>query len=628
MRATCWTRGLLIAGCAAALLLSQDAVAETQQTGTLLSNPTTSATQADQATKITPEQEAALVEVRKILKEAWEVAEHIEMPNPLFTKKVTIKALGEVKQKLLWSIVEAQLQAGDFLNSAGSYDHHDVVFAQIRYGHLQEAVQGGVDGRFPLTGEILVILKLLIDAGDLAGAMQVAEAQVRGYLHGGAQLKQYEAELMAYVARRQAETGKSEAPETLARAIQAVRSNEKSPYRNAPYFQHGGWTAIGCAQAAIGDRKGGEESMRRAIKAAASLPQEEYAGQKGWVVSLIGRAAAESGLKSVSQEAFQEALRLAHHVEQPDARAKVMAKVAVSQLQSGDRVGGQRTLEDAIAFAQNLADHKERRSAWAVIVKQQIEASDREGAAATLEQMRRRAETLPDAKEREADIKGMKWWDAKLLLPQLALEQAYAIQGDDEKQAEALASAAYILVNSNESVATPEILQRMSQAAATLLARPLPADRQKAEQYLSSLARVQAVADGAAQALQTVGRIKDSSRQDKRYVGLASLLIQKRDVAGAKQMVTLLKEEALPWDGTATTLREIANVQAQSGDVLGALDWARQQKNPYAKAKAILGVGLGIMEREGIHNLRRHLPARIAIDKGARDTLTLGCSAL
>ena len=89
MRAPGWTRGLLvlglegllIVGCAAALLLSEEAGAETQQTRTPRSSPTTSSTQADQVTKITPEQEAALVEARKILKEAWEVANSIVPPT-------------------------------------------------------------------------------------------------------------------------------------------------------------------------------------------------------------------------------------------------------------------------------------------------------------------------------------------------------------------------------------------------------------------------------------------------------------------------------------------------------------------------------------------------------------------
>jgi hypothetical protein len=577
---------------------------------------------------LTPEKEAVLVEVRKILKEAWDVAEHIEMPSPLFTQKVTIKTLSEVKQKLQWGIVDAQLQAGDFSNAAQSYYNGDVVLAQIRYGHLQEAVQNAVDGRFARTAEVLTILKVLSDAGEVAGAMQVAEAQVRRTSRGGAELKQYEAELMAYVARRQAEAGKPEASETLARAIDAARSNEKSPYRNSPYFQHGAWTAIGCAQAAMGDRNGGEASMLRAIKAAANLPQEEYVGQKGWIVSLIGRAAAESGLQSVSQEAFRSALRLAQHVAKSDARAKVMAKVAVSQSQGGDRIGGQRTLEEAITFARNLPDHEQRRRALGTIVEEQFEGGDPEGAAATLERRRRWAETMSDEKEREAEIKSIRWWDSKLLPPQMALEQAFAIQGDDEKQAEALASATYILVNRQELVVTPEILQRMSQTATTLLAKPLPSDPQKADRYLSSIARVQAVADGADQALQTLSRVNDSLHEGRRYVGLASLLTQKGDLVGAKRVIILLKEDVLPFDGTTAVFREVANVQAQSGDVAEALEWARQQKNPYAKAETILGVSLGIMEREGIHSRRRPRPASVAIDQGARDTLELGCAAL
>ena len=609
-------------------LSAQGVVVEAQPADTSQSVSTADATPVKKLAPLTPEQEAALVEVRTVLSEAWEVAAHIEMPSSLFTKQVTIKALGEVKQKLLWSIVDAQLQAGDFSNPASSYDLQGAVIDQIQYGHLQEAVQTATHETFSFSAGTLVILKLLSDARDLAGAMQVAEAQVRGRRYSGAERRQYEAELMAYMARRQAEAGKPEARETLARALDAIRSNKNAPYQSAPYFQHGGLVAVGCAQAAMGDHAQGEESMRQAIKAAVALPREEYDGQKGWIVSLIGQAAAESGLHKVSQEAFQESLRLARHIPDSAARTKVMAKVAVSQLQSGDRTEGQRMLEEATTFAESLPDHQERRRASAAIVVQHIETGDLKGAAAIAEQMRRRAETLPDAKERAADLKAIRWWDAKLLPPQVALERAYAIQGDDQAQADALASATFILVNRTESVATPEMLQRMSQAAATLLAKPLPDDRKKADHYLFSIARVQAVADGASQALETVARIKNSNNENTRYVMLVSLLTQKRDAAGAKQVADAFKDEWLPWDGTATALREVGRVQVQSRDASEAVQWAQQQKNPYAKAEILLGVGLGIMEREGIYSFRRQLPANVAIKNGARDTLTLGCSSL
>jgi hypothetical protein len=118
MIATGWTRrmmvlglgGVLIAGCAASLLLSQPSVADTQRTGTPLSNPAASATQADPTTKITPEQEAALVEVRKILQQASEVAQGVVIENPGSKEG---KLLANNKRFALRDIVSAQARAGD-----------------------------------------------------------------------------------------------------------------------------------------------------------------------------------------------------------------------------------------------------------------------------------------------------------------------------------------------------------------------------------------------------------------------------------------------------------------------------------------------------------------------------------
>lgn len=616
-------------GCATQAAVTERPVSETRATASV--SPTS--IPAKKPAWLTPEKEAALVEVRKILKEAWEVANSIVPRTKLFRSdapEFNTTETERYKDRLLRDTELTRFWAGDFSTAATSREYWDLAIAQIRYGHLQEAVQTATNvsnARF-FSAETLVVLKLLSDAGDLTGAMQVAEAQAQGPRYGGAERKQYEAELMAYLARRQAEAGKPEARETLARAIEVIRSNKKAPYRTAPYSQHAGWVAIGCAQGAIGDTAAGEASMRYAIQAAANLPKEEYEGDKGRAVNLIGRAAAESGLKRASEEAFQEALRLARNIAQSSTRAQVMAKVAVAQLQSGDRIGGQRTLDEAIQFADSLSSHQERLRARDVIVERQIEAGERKSAEETVARMRRQAEPLIDVKEREADRKVFQSWEAKLLTPQAALDRAYALEGHDEEQATALASAAYWVVNSKDPVSTPEILQRLSKTAATLLARPLPNDRKRADQYLGSLARVQAVADGASPALQTLSRISDSSSQKNMYLGLLTLLTKKKDVVGAKQVAALLREEWLPWDGTGKAFAEVGKVIGASEGISGGLTWARQLKNLYVKVEALLGVAIGTMEHEGVYNLSRHLPASMAIDKGAYDTLTLGCSTL
>ena len=646
MKTIDWTRGLLvfglgallIAGCVATLLLSEEAGAETQRTGTPLSNPTTSTTQAGQVAKITPEQKAALVEARKILKEAWELATNIVPPSkpPESTASENrLTKLEQYKNKLLRGIEQSRFLAEDFATAPTSEQVWYLTLTQTRYGHLQEAVQTATKATFSSSGETLVVLKRLSDAGDLAGTMQVAEAQVRGKRYSGPERKQYEAELMAYMARRQAEAGKPEAHETLARAIEAIRSSKKAPYRTAPYFQHEGWAAIGCAQAAMGDEAGATESFQQAMQAVEAIKKVEYEGEKAAAMAFIGRAAALSGLKSVSQEAFQESSRLASGITDSRTHVVAIAHRAAMQILSGDRAAGLQTFHEALKLAESLTSGQQRRMALGDIVERQLTGGEREAAQAILEQMRRRAESLPDSKERQVEDLTIEGHEARLETPSEAVERAYAIQNDPEKQASRLAYAARRLIHSKDPVLTPEIRQRLSQTAEALLAKPLPDDHKKIDGYLGSLAKVQAVASGASAALQIAGRIGDRRNQRETYLQLVFLLNQKGDFSGAKQVLASLKftDEELQWGSSGMTggdaFRGLAKAQVMAGDIPGALIWARHESSLYRKAEALLGVALGMLEQEGIHELDHDVPRfRHLVGKGHIDKLAIACEPL
>ena len=643
MSTTAWARGLLllglggllIAGCAAALLLSQEAVAEAQETGTPLSTPTTSTTQAGQATKITPEQEASLVEVRKILREAWEVANSTVPPTKLFKSDALenrLTVLERYKYKLLRDIEMARLRAGDFVTTTATKESWELVLGQLRFDYLQEAVRIGTVATFSSSGETLVVLKRLSDAGDLAGAMQVAEAQVRGKRYSGPERRQYEAELIAYMARRQAEAGKPEARETLARAIEAVRSNKKAPYRTAPYFQHEGWAAIGCAQVAMGDEAGATESFQQAMQAVGAITKIEHEGDKAAAMALIGRAATLSGLKSASQEAFQESSRLASEITDSRAHVVAIANRAAMQILSGDRATGLQTFHEALKLAESLTSGQQRRMALGDIVERQLTGGEHEAAEVTLERIRRRADLLTDPKEQEFEQATIRHWEAWVETPLEALERAYAIHDDPLEQASRLAYAANRLIHSKDPVLTPEILKRLSQAAETLLAKPLPDDHKKADDYLGNLANVQAVASGAAAALQTAGRIGDQRSQRGTYLRYVFMLNQIGDVAGAKQVLASLKvtDEEMLWGSSGATggdaFRGLAKAQVLADDIPGALIWARHESSLYRKAEALLGAGLGMLEQQGIREVDHDVPRfRHLSVKGRIDKLAIAC---
>jgi len=81
-------------------------------------------------------------------------------------------------------------------------------------------------------------------------------------------------------------------------------------------------------------------------------------------------------------------------------------------------------------------------------------------------------------------------------------------------------------------------------------------------------------------------------------------------------------------DTLGDKIQKVAKIQAGMGDVPGALQWAHQQTNPYAKAMALLGVALGLMEREGVENIRRQWPPEMVIVKAGVGSARLGCAAL
>lgn len=605
----------------------QGAVTDTQPSGTSQSVSAANTTSAKKPAKLTPEQEAALVEVQKILGEAWEVASSIVPPSKPPEYHPT--QLEQYRNKLLWNIEEARFRAGDFATAPTTKQSWELVLGQLRYGHLQEAVRTATDAPFP-TDQTLVILKMLSDEGDFAGSLKVAEEQTRpGKNFGGSERRQQEAELLAYVARRQAQAKKPEAPKTLRDAQYAVGTN-----KDIPQFQYGGAAAVGCAQAVFGDQVASTASFRQAIQAAEAIKREEYQGHRVAALSLVGRAAAQSGSKAASQEAFKNALRLASQMPEYKAQVDAIGNLAIIQFLSGDRVGGMESFQEALKFSESLSSSEQRRSALSSVVEHQIIAGERAAAQATLERMRRGAEALADPKERAADLESVMWWEAKLMTPQLALERAQAIHGDDEKQAGALASAAYWIVHRKE-VSTPDVLHHLSKMAASLLAKPLPNDRKRADQYLGNLARVQAVAGEASQALQIAGRISDSNSQKDNYLELIFLLAKNGDIDGAKNILTVLsvRDEEMPWGDSGKTrgdaFRKLATTQVARGDRSGALAWARQQKSLYGRAESLVGVALGILEQQGIRELDHDIPRiRWLMVKGPIDKLAISCDAL
>lgn len=593
MRATGWARGLLvlglggvlIAGCEAALLLSQDAGAETQQTGTPLSNPTASTTQADPATKITPEQESALVEVRKILREAWQVVESIEIPNKSTAKSSVMESLQRVKSHLLQSIELAQLRAGDFSVAAKTVSQ-DLFFgrmalAQVHYGQIEQVVETASHTKLH-HDKLFALVDALMKVGDMSAALSVAETQLDKENFDLAK-NQAKAQLMALVARRQHEAGDPASSATLRRAADAAAALKRSPG-----YQYPALVSVAEAQAVILDRVTSTETFRQATEAA--LAQRENNVMIIHALKVIAKAQAGSGDVKGSVQTFEKTDRLINDLQDPQVRAYLMSCVGRLQILGGNRAAGQHTFRKAIQNSETLPN-SDRGPALVEIGNQQVKVGDRQAVYETVERLRN-VGLLQNAK-----ILAAKAGDIKM-----AMKIDGEIPQNPEEEANSLQFFAQVLIETKDSFGTPEVFQQLSQKASTLLKNPLPKDTLKANGLLRSVSHVQAAAGDVPAALRTAERISSRDGQMFAYEGLVKLLTTKGDLPGAKQVVNAMKEDWLPWGNTIQVMHDLARTDAKNGIKAAALVWAEQQQNSYAKTGSLLGVAEGLMDRLGVED--------------------------
>ena len=174
---------------------------------------------------LTAEQEAALVEVRKILQEARQVAQGITIPaKGLFSRESELKILRDEKAELIRKIEQAQFRAGDFTTAASTEQPWTLARAQVRYGKVRDAVLTA--SRTHLSDDTLLsLVDALIRAGAMQDAITVAETDVAK--QGVLDWRQREqATVLSLIAQRQHEAGDPAASETLQRALQAAQHKD------------------------------------------------------------------------------------------------------------------------------------------------------------------------------------------------------------------------------------------------------------------------------------------------------------------------------------------------------------------------------------------------------------------
>ncbi len=533
---------------------------------------------------LSPEQEAALVEVRKILQEARQVAEGITLPNAMLTNRRELKALEQRKAGLLDEIEAARLRAGDFSAAAGTKQGGLLALAQVYHGRAQDAVQTA--GQRLLTDDgLLVLVDLLVGAGDVKTALQVVQASV-----GKEQLQWWRdrrrATALALIAQRQHERGDRGAIENLKEALKAAQAVM------VPEDRYRAFVHVARAQAELGDRVGSAESFRQAREAA--LAQREEI-QRPYALRMIAKAQADSGDRGKSDQIFREAVQLVGAVKAPEVRARMEGCLALAQALSGNRPAAVDTLQHALEFAENLSG-TEKGLVLKEIALWQLGIGDKESALKTIEEAGNAGQNITSLL-------------VKAGYTRKAIDDA-ATTSDDWERAGALSFIVKTLVKSKDSFGTPEVFQELSRRASAILDRPLPNDRSKADSMHSNIALVQAAVELAA-ATRTIKGITSESSQNFAYGNIINLLIAKGDLAIAQQVALSLRKEWVPFTGA---FKSLGKAHAKSGQNAQGLAWATSQPNAFARANALLGFAEGIIDRQGIEKVFRQKPSIPSMD--------------
>ncbi len=533
---------------------------------------------------LTPEKEAALVEVRKILREARQVSEGIQPPSPALSDRHRRKALERIKNRLLNRIEEAQLQAGDVTIPATLTALSKIGFkrnlaqAQARYGFTKEAVQ--TVSTEAVTGDsLLVLVESLVQSGDIPAAIRVADMQLP---KEGVELwrQKTAATVYSYIAEEQHKTGDLNARHTLARAI---KEGPASKFAHTTEYIHG-LIPLARAQADLGEKQASTETFKQAIDA--SLVKRR-GGDFSVLLKLIAKAQAEAGDRMSSEQTFQRAIELR-------TRPRDLTCLAWAQAVTGQREAAMQTFKLAIEDAEKLPVEEQRR-ALSDLVPWQLEIGDREGALETVE-IARRVGALDTI--RLLSLVGN--WKPMLDLARQS--------SDDRWKAGTFAVVANHLLKTKDPAGAAEVFKHLELDAAALLKHSPPKDQSVRDGMRTNIAEVQAAAGNLPGARETIGGIIFEPQQSVAFGKIVDLLIASGDLPAATQIVASYKED---WRPFTDSYWKVGAAYAHIGGAEAGLVWARQQQNPYAEVNGLLGLAQGLLKQQGIDKLwHSQLPGR------------------
>lgn len=545
---------------------------------------------------LTPEKEAALVEVRKILREARQVAEGIDAPNTPREKirpGVPLSPEEENKRRLLHAIEYVQFRAGDFSTGATTTVLASLAFAQLHYGQLDDALKSVARAKLWEEGALSFVYGLA-QAKYIDAAIEVAEAQIR---KEPINPRRKEAALFALIAREQAHSGDSRVRESIQRALTAAKS-VMVPNDRALALIH-----VARAQREIGDRASSNETLAEALDTAMNAPR----GRDTGVLSIIATVQEENGDRIGSGKTLQQILDDEKDLKPMD-KARQLAYRACARILRGHRESGTEIFQTALKVVDGLPANEQIR-AWYATGKWLIKAGEHKAVKELVQRLVDAAKTSSDEQVRAEALSFASVFAAQVGDLTLALDIASAMKDGWEK-AGAMRFIAEQLAKTKNAPNAASLIRRLSDAARSLSQSQLPEDKSQADGMLANIGKIQAVTGDVLLAVQTLKRIsgQDYHQGSVAYPQIVKLLVQQGNRPGAREIIDNVERKSLKEVLMAEALQSLGSAYAEAGKIQAGLVWARQVAVEYAKASILLGVAEGIMNRHGLERIEVERP--------------------
>lgn len=590
-----------VGGCATQTAVSETPASKNQSVASGFPVPAP----ANKPAWLTPEKEAALMEVRKILRETSQLAQSVAIKDP---ESKEGRFLDRNKKFVLRDIVTAQARAGDIeearlTSTANGWDKSaamGVAYAKAGRPHegLKELVSQELDTRTRFVFE-----EALMKAGDPKAALEVAESR-------GPFLSRVPA--IAYLASLQAKAGDLRNKETFQRAMELAQGFDKlkqSPQDTQPNIgKYKVLLHIARVQADAGDMTGSRNTFAKAVATALAVPETDQI----IALTIVAEEQARSGDHAGSEQTFERA-RSATRSLAPLRQLSELKRIATTQLEVGHRAAAAETVRLILQVLSGASPGEQaeglmRQARW------HLTLGDQEAAKAALQTVVPRVRALADgyltAKLEKGDVdygspesgKSNVYYSLARLaaecgLYDLAQEAVRAITIDQTK-ANAIRHIVTGLIQKSDRPEVQRVVQALVKDATNLIGLlSLPRDL-----TLLDVAVIQAAAGDVPAAVHTADRVVDALRDDA-YREMVGILIRRKDWNGAQEVLSRMKVQWMLDESSHHTFRALAQAQAKVGVGKQVIEWSQTQPDAVARANVLLGVAEGLMDSAGIEPL-------------------------